>query len=86
MEERRLDLAEKNVYQALTSDDPSRRDAASFFTLRNSGKAKRRGWITSASAGDDLSMTVKAPVEFTVCWGTPRLPGADDMKTIEHDR
>jgi hypothetical protein len=32
MEERRLDLAEKNIYEALSSDDPRRRDAAPFAT------------------------------------------------------
>jgi hypothetical protein len=31
LEERRLDLAEKNIYEALRSDDSRRRDAASFF-------------------------------------------------------
>jgi hypothetical protein len=35
IEERRLDLAEKNIYEALRSDDPRRRDAASMFTIRN---------------------------------------------------
>src|SRR4029077_16843620 len=35
MEERRLDLAERNIYEALKSDD-HRRDAASMFTIRNS--------------------------------------------------
>jgi hypothetical protein len=43
LEERRLDLAEKNIYEALTSDDSRRRDAASMFTIRNShrGQAHR---------------------------------------------
>jgi hypothetical protein len=53
IEERRLDLAEKNIYEALRSDDPRRRDAASMFTIRNSARARRRGWITtSASAAE----------------------------------
>jgi Bacterial regulatory protein, Fis family len=43
--EARLDLAEKNIGEALTSDDSRRRDAASTFTIRNSLRAKRRGWI-----------------------------------------
>ena len=47
IEERRLDLAEKNIYEALGSDDPRRRDAASMFTIRNSHRARRRGWITT---------------------------------------
>jgi hypothetical protein len=34
MEERRLDLAERNILEAPKSDDPRRRDAASMFTIR----------------------------------------------------
>ena len=41
LEERRLDLAEKNIYEALKSDDPRRRDAASMFTIRNSHRARQ---------------------------------------------
>jgi hypothetical protein len=48
MEERRLDLAEKNIYEALHSDDRRRRDAASFFVVRNSHRARKRGWITTS--------------------------------------
>jgi hypothetical protein len=43
LEERRLDLAERNIYEALKSDDPRGRDAASIFTIRNSHRARRRG-------------------------------------------
>jgi hypothetical protein len=52
--EARLDAAEKNIAEALVSEDSRRRDAASFFVVRNSVRAKRRGWITSSSAGADL--------------------------------
>ena len=40
IEERRLDLAEKNIYEALRSDDPRRRDAeaAEAERLRDEGK------------------------------------------------
>jgi hypothetical protein len=38
--EARIDKAEKNVHEALHSDDPRMRVAASIFTLRNSAKAK----------------------------------------------
>jgi hypothetical protein len=55
--EARLDVAEKNVFEALTSDDSRRRDAASFFVLRNTARAKRRGWITSSSSTVDLNVT-----------------------------
>jgi hypothetical protein len=49
IEERRLDLAERNIFEALKSDDPRRRDAASMFTIRNSHRARKRGWITAAA-------------------------------------
>jgi hypothetical protein len=61
IEERRLDLAEKNIYEALRSDDPRRRDAASMFTIRNSAGARRRGWITSSTSAAELSVTAAAP-------------------------
>ena len=56
MEEFRIDKAEQNIHEALTSDDSRRRDAASFFVVRNSARAKRRGWITSASAGVEVNV------------------------------
>jgi hypothetical protein len=46
--EARLDQAEKNIFEALHSDDSRRRDAASFFTVRNTARARRRGWIISS--------------------------------------
>jgi hypothetical protein len=60
MEERRLDLAEKNIYEALTSDDSRRRDAASMFTIRNSHRARRRGWITTSTSAAELSVSANA--------------------------
>lgn len=56
MVEARLDKAEKNIAEALHTDDSRRGDAASFFVVRNSARAKRRGWITSASAGAEVSV------------------------------
>jgi hypothetical protein len=61
LEERRLDLAEKNIYEALRSDDSRRRDAASMFTIRNSHRARKRGWITSSTSAAELSVTANAP-------------------------
>src|ERR1700722_8622620 len=43
--EARIDKAEQNIHEALHSEDSRRRDAASFFVVRNSGRARRRGWI-----------------------------------------
>ena len=54
--EARIDKAEKNIAEALDSEDSRRRDAASFFVVRNSARAKRRGWITSASAGVEVNV------------------------------
>ena len=41
--EARIDKAERNIAEALDSDDSRRRDAASFFVVRNSARAKRQG-------------------------------------------
>ena len=60
IEERRLDLAEKNIYEALRSDDPRRRDAASMFTIRNSHRARERGWITTSTSAAVLSVSASA--------------------------
>ena len=40
IEERRLDLAEKNIYEALRSDDPRRRDAEAAEPERLRGEDK----------------------------------------------
>ncbi len=38
-----LDLAEKNIYEALRSDDSRRRDAASMFTIEQ--HRARQAWL-----------------------------------------
>jgi hypothetical protein len=82
IEERRLDLAEKNIFEALKSDDSRRRDAASMFTLRDSARARRRGWITSASSVD-ISVTNSQPARQVVFrWRTD----ADDKLDAEAAR
>jgi hypothetical protein len=68
IEERRLDLAEKNIYEALRSDDSRRRDAASMFTIRNSHRARRRGWITSSSSAAELSVNMSGPDATVMLW------------------
>jgi hypothetical protein len=68
LEERRLDLAEKNIYEALRSDDSRRRDAASFFVVRNTARAKRRGWITTASASVNVNVQANRNVNYTFRW------------------
>ena len=80
IEERRLDLAEKNIYEALRSDDPRRRDAASMFTIRNSHRARRRGWITTSTSAAELSVTANAPARtLTFRWRTSE----DDEREAE---
>jgi hypothetical protein len=59
--EARLDTAEKNIAEALKSEDSRRRDAASFFVLRNTVRAKRRGWITSSVASLDMTVNANLP-------------------------
>jgi hypothetical protein len=68
LEERRLDLAEKNIYEALRSEDSRRRDAASMFTIRNSHRARRRGWITSSSSAAELSISAGPARTITYRW------------------
>jgi hypothetical protein len=68
MVERRLDLAEKNIYEALNSDDSRRRDAASMFVIRNSHKARRRGWITSSTSAAELSVSVGDQRQIVYTW------------------
>jgi hypothetical protein len=62
LEERRLDKAEANILEALHSDDSRRRDAASFFVVRNSARARKRGWITSSSSTVDLNVNSNLPL------------------------
>jgi len=81
--EARLDKAEKNIAEALNSEDSRRSDAASYFVVRNSARAKRRGWITCASASVDLNLSANQPARrIIISW-----EGDDDdgVKTIEHD-
>jgi hypothetical protein len=70
IEERRLDLAERNIYEALKSNDPRRRDAASMFTIRNSHRARQRGWITTSTSVAELSINTGAngPREIRFRW------------------
>jgi hypothetical protein len=80
IEERRLDLAEKNIHEALRSDDSRRRDAASMFTIRNSHRARRRGWITTSTSVAELSVTANAPARtLTFRWRTSE----DDKRDAE---
>jgi hypothetical protein len=81
IEERRLDLAERNIFEALKSDDPRRRDAASMFTIRNSVRARRRGWITTSTSVAELSISTggNTPREIRFRWRT----NADDERDAE---
>jgi hypothetical protein len=74
-------MAEKNIYEALRSDDPRRRDAASMFTIRNSHRARRRGWITSSTSAAELSVSMgaNAPGEIRFRWRCDE----DDLRDAE---
>jgi hypothetical protein len=81
LEERRLDLAEKNIYEALKSDDPRRRDAASMFAIRNSHRARKRGWITTSTSAAEISINTggNTPREIKFRWRCD----ADDLRDAE---
>jgi hypothetical protein len=81
LEERRLDLAEKNIYEALRSDDSRRRDAASFFVIRNSHRARKRGWITTSTSVAELSISASdnGPRTITFRWRSDE----DDRRDAE---
>ena len=66
--EQRLDLAERNLDEALHSDDSRRRDAAAHFILRNSIRSNKRGWITSSSAAVDLTIAAGPQRETVYHW------------------
>ena len=86
IEERRLDLAERNIFEALKSDDPRRRDAASMFTIRNSHRARRRGWITTSTSAAELSVTANALARtLTFRWRTSD-DGLRDAEAAEAER
>jgi hypothetical protein len=97
IEERRLDLAEKNIYEALRSDDSRRRDAASFFVIRNSHRARKRGWITTSTSVAELSISTSTtgPREIRFRWRTDEDDRRDaeaaeaerlrDAKLIDHE-
>jgi hypothetical protein len=88
IEERRLDLAERNIYQALKSSDGRERLAASFFVVRNSHRSRKRGWITSSTSAAELSISTSSeqPRKIVFSWRKP--DGADDepaTETFERD-
>jgi len=91
IEERRLDLAEKNIYEALRSDDPRRRDAASMFTIRNSHRARKRGWITTSTSAAELSISANPNNQsrtLTFRWrnsSDPELDSWGEPKLIEYE-
>jgi hypothetical protein len=78
--EARLDTAERNIAEALSSDDSRRRDAASFFVVRNTARARRRGWITTSTSVAELNLTAVNPQRtITFRWRTSE----DDERDAE---
>lgn len=78
--EQLVDIAEKNVKDALLDDqDPSRRDTMSRFVLTNIGKS--RGWGSGNSAG---GVNVKQTGgTLIVQWADGTTFSANDGKTID---
>jgi len=75
--DRLVDIAESNVYDALTDElDPSRRDTMSRFVLTNIGK--NRGWGTAG--GNAVNIKNSAGGTIVVQWadGTQLGANADD--------
>lgn len=80
--DRLVDIAEANVYNALTdAEDASRRDTMSRFVLTNIGK--HRGWGTGISAS--LKVNNQKGGTIIVQWGDGTTFGESPDKTIEHD-
>jgi hypothetical protein len=79
--ETRLDKAEANIAEALHSADSRRRDAASFFVIRNSARARKRGWITTATSAAEVSvsMSENGPRVLRFRWTTD----ADDVRDVD---
>jgi hypothetical protein len=92
--EQRLDLAERNLDEALRSADSRRRDAASYFIIKNTVRSKRRGWIPSSAASVDVALAADLPPRrIIVSWRNPgddkpdKPDESDDdgWETIERD-
>ena len=80
--EARLDLAEKNIAEALRSGDGRERLAASMFTIRNSHRARKRGWITSSASAAELSVSESSdqPRTITFSWQNPDEPATESFE------
>ena len=70
-EEARLDLAEKRIDEALRSDDSRRHDSAAQFVLKNTGRAKRRGFLTATGSVDIKINSTLPPREVIFTWRPP---------------
>ena len=92
--EQRLDLAERNLDETLHSDDSRRRDAASYFIIKNTVRSKQRGWIPSSAASVDVALAADLPPRrIVVSWRNsgddrpdkPDQSDDDGWETIERD-
>ena len=85
-EELRLDEAEANVLEALRSDDSRRRDAASYFIIKNSVRSKQRGWIPSSAASVDVALAADLPPRrIVVSWRNPSEDKPDKREASDDD-
>jgi hypothetical protein len=54
-----------------------------MFTIRNSHRARRRGWITTSTSAAELSVSANVPARtFTFRWRTSE----DDERDAEAER
>ena len=84
MEEFRIDKAEQNIHEALTSEDSRRRDAAvSLLFATAPGRSAGVG-LRCASAGVEVNVGVAAPTRIIISWEEPRW-GNGRCALIEHE-
>jgi hypothetical protein len=86
--EGRLDLAEKNIAESLRSGDNRERLAASMFTIRNSHRARKRGWITSSTSAAELSISTETdqPRTYVFRWRSQDDKEEGDRATESFER
>ena len=75
-----------DVLEALRSDDSRRRDAASYFIIKNSVRSKQRGWIPSSAASVDVALAADLPPRrIVVSWRNPSEDKPDKREASDDD-
>lgn len=76
------DLAENIIYEALTDEDPGRKDAMARFVLNSIGKD--RGYGTAAK-GVNVSLPGGGSGAVTISWEDGTNIGNNSSKVIDHE-